>query len=148
MSVYAITDGVGIKIGHTNGRPADRLASLQTGSRVELQLLAVMAGDRSLERDLHDELADHRIRGEWFAWTPEVLEAIKAARQRAVSASLITLLHYVIASLEIARAHLIRGDHDAEDAAAAEIFRAAHRIRAVAGLLSTTSQDAKEGSKQ
>ena len=43
-----------------------RLEGLQNGSPHPLRVLATIAGDRSLERDLHEQLAAYRIRGEWF----------------------------------------------------------------------------------
>lgn len=73
QATYAIRrGGVGgpVKI----GRAADvaaRLASLQTACVEVLELIAVLKNDR--EAELHDALADHRIRGEWFDGSAEFL---------------------------------------------------------------------------
>jgi hypothetical protein len=52
-----------IKIGRAID-PLQRLAELQTGSPVKLELLAVLRGDH--EAMLHRKFADLRIHGEWF----------------------------------------------------------------------------------
>jgi hypothetical protein len=54
-----------IKIGWTIDI-AQRLTDLQIASPFILRLLAVIDGDKDLERALHERLASHRLRGEWF----------------------------------------------------------------------------------
>lgn len=64
--VYFVADEEGfIKIGHTSNLPA-RLASLKTGSRQELTLIAQHAGSRDDEVATHRRFAHLRKRGEWF----------------------------------------------------------------------------------
>lgn len=66
--VYVI-DGKGVqgvKIGWTGGEPAKRLADLQTGSPVELQVRYAIRGSRADEQAIHLLLDEHRTRGEWF----------------------------------------------------------------------------------
>lgn len=61
-----------IKIG-CSIRPPERRTSLQVGSERNLILLASIPGGPALERALHSRFALHRIRGEMFAATPELL---------------------------------------------------------------------------
>lgn len=42
------------------------MKELQTGSADQLQLLAVVSGDETLERRLHAAFAERRLTGEWF----------------------------------------------------------------------------------
>jgi hypothetical protein len=59
------------------GRAADvekRLASLQTACVEALELIAVLRNDH--EADLHERLAKHRVRGEWFDGSPEFLASL------------------------------------------------------------------------
>jgi hypothetical protein len=66
--VYFIGDGDGaaIKIGYS-ASPQKRLAGLQTGSKSNLILLGTLpALSEDRERELHEQFADLRIRGEWF----------------------------------------------------------------------------------
>ncbi len=67
MSVYYISaPEVGlVKIGHTKNIRR-RLPMLQTGSPVQLTLLAVEVGGEELESERHTTFADLRRRGEWF----------------------------------------------------------------------------------
>lgn len=65
--VYAIQQGRRglVKIGLAKA-PLARLRLLSTGSGIELQLIVAVPGDGALERELHREFADFRVRGEWF----------------------------------------------------------------------------------
>lgn len=67
MSVYLLQADKGgpIKIGFTKN-PIRRFASIQVHNHVSLALLAVLDGDRSLEKSLHAKFAGLRLRGEWF----------------------------------------------------------------------------------
>ncbi len=57
-----------VKIGHA--RDVDqRLATIQTCSPQEVELLGVMPGGGDMERCLHKLFAKLRIRGEWFRFT-------------------------------------------------------------------------------
>lgn len=69
------TDGP-IKIGHTTNVPS-RLESLQTGCHEELQLLGTVPGGQKRERQIHQQFAAARIRGEWFRATSALLTFIK-----------------------------------------------------------------------
>jgi len=70
--IYFIRAGDAVKIGFTRGDPRKRVAALQTGNAEHLRLLTYLAGHSDMEVELHDVLREHRIRGEWFRWTPEV----------------------------------------------------------------------------
>jgi len=65
-----------IKIGFTDGDPAERVRSLQTGCSATLVLLAVGEGTQADEKDLHRKLKRFRVRGEWFRPAPEVLALV------------------------------------------------------------------------
>lgn len=59
--------------------PWARLASLQTGCPEELGLLGFINAPGSaqqLEREWHARFRQDRVRGEWFALTPELMDAI------------------------------------------------------------------------
>lgn len=60
-----------IKIGFS-ASPKDRLAQLQTGSPVPLQLLASWPGSVERERRVHRYLSQFRQSGEWFEVPPFV----------------------------------------------------------------------------
>jgi hypothetical protein len=75
--VYFIQPAGGglIKIG-VAARPKQRLYHLQTGSPVELRLVGTLPGGQPLEAELHQRFAEHRVRGEWFEPTAELLSLI------------------------------------------------------------------------
>lgn len=77
-SIYFIQSGSDgpIKIGYTANPPEKRRAELQIGSSTALTLLGAIPARRPDERQLHLELADHRLDGEWFAPAPRVLALI------------------------------------------------------------------------
>lgn len=65
--IYVI-EGVGtnlVKIG-TSIDVVARLTALQAGSPVELRIEHVERGGRQREKELHEEFAEYRGRGEWF----------------------------------------------------------------------------------
>lgn len=71
-SVYFIkAAGPAIKIGFATN-VAIRIASLQTSSHEPLTLLASVAGDRALEKSLHQQFKHLKLAGEWFKDTPEL----------------------------------------------------------------------------
>lgn len=71
--VRAVTGGP-IKVGYTNNITM-RLMNMQQGNPAKLTCLRLIAGDHSLEREIHARFDKHRLLGEWFAATPE-LEAL------------------------------------------------------------------------
>lgn len=80
MSVYFIQAGKDgpIKIGTANG-VRRRMANLQSAHYEILELLGIVIGDRDVEREFHERLADSRLRGEWFRPTATVLAFIEEA---------------------------------------------------------------------
>jgi hypothetical protein len=54
-----------VKIGYSD-TPDTRLAGLQTGCPDKLSILAVVPGNRNVEKRWHDWYAGHRLQGEWF----------------------------------------------------------------------------------
>lgn len=61
-----------VKIGWTSGYIGDRIAALQTGSPVRLELLLAFPAPRDAEPQLHDRFARLREHGEWFRPTEEL----------------------------------------------------------------------------
>lgn len=81
MPVYFVQAGEGgnIKIGYARNVQS-RLSKMRVDCPAVLRLLAVCEGDVECERDLHARFAAHRVRGEWFLASPEILEFIAAQR--------------------------------------------------------------------
>lgn len=79
--VYAISRADGpIKIGFTT-QPRRRRSGLDTASPAKLDLLFFVEGSRAHERHLHQVLAAHRIRGEWFSPHPVVLATLERVKR-------------------------------------------------------------------
>lgn len=72
--IYFIRSGISgpIKIGYTDNGIHTRLMTLQTGSWEQLMLVHSMKGGEKLEKKLHKQFEEYRIRGEWF-WPSERL---------------------------------------------------------------------------
>lgn len=83
-SVYFIQQGTDgpVKIGATRNIEK-RIKTLQTGSHIPLTVLGVVPGGFELESDLHQELMDYQLEGEWFSPTPEVMAVVKRHIDRA-----------------------------------------------------------------
>lgn len=64
-NVYFIKCKQYVKIGHASD-VSKRLSELQIGCPFPLKLMAVIPGDRRLERAFHEALHAWRVRGEWF----------------------------------------------------------------------------------
>ena len=75
--VYFIRAGTSgpIKIGKAQNVRV-RLSTLQTSTAVPLHVLGIVAGGRDRERELHEQFAHLRLRGEWFVPEPELLQFI------------------------------------------------------------------------
>lgn len=80
MSVYFITArelGL-VKIGCTKDTDY-RLGVLKTSSPAALKVEAILPGYYDREKELHDQFADYRVRGEWFTITEEIENIIRSA---------------------------------------------------------------------
>lgn len=66
-----------IKIGFA-GTVAERRQTLQTALPWPLVVLATMPGDHDAERALHARFASLRLRGDWFACGPDLLDFVRA----------------------------------------------------------------------
>lgn len=81
--LYVVANEGRTKIGITRSLKA-RVSALQTGIPTEVTLHASYSLPlnmaRSIERAVHERLAEHRLKGEWFSITPaeaiEILEAL------------------------------------------------------------------------
>jgi hypothetical protein len=73
MAVYMIRAGEDgpVKIGKAVD-PIERMAVLQTYHFLTLHIMRVFEGGEVEERALHQRFARLRIRGEWFAFAPEL----------------------------------------------------------------------------
>ena len=78
--VYFIQAGENgpIKIGIAK-HPGRRLIALQSARNESLRLLAHMPGDMATEWSLHMKFAAHRIKGEWFAPSDEIMAEVAVA---------------------------------------------------------------------
>jgi hypothetical protein len=71
---YLIGHDRAVKIGWTDRHPEKRrLSQLQVASSEPLEVLGLLLGTRSTERELHRKFAQHAIRGEWFYRAEEIL---------------------------------------------------------------------------
>ena len=75
-NLYAVVDGDAVKIGIAD-KPISRWKNLQVGNPRDLILFAALPATDTLERFLHSQIAEHRIRGEWFSLHPTVLALIE-----------------------------------------------------------------------
>ena len=80
MIYFVQAAGLGfIKIGFVQFyTAAERVQELQIVSPVDLNLLKVVAGTRRTEKELHQQFASARVRGEWFKPVPELLALIES----------------------------------------------------------------------
>lgn len=67
-----------VKIG-TARNVRTRLAGLQCGTIETLRLIAVIPGARDMEKKLHSQFDEYRLRGEWFEFGPALAAIIDAA---------------------------------------------------------------------
>ena len=76
--IYAIQAGEGgpIKIGRASD-PSSRMAELQTGNPERLRLIANVCWPPEIEKCLHKFLDHHRLVGEWFRASEEVLWVVE-----------------------------------------------------------------------
>lgn len=77
MFVYVIQaqESGRIKIG-ISANPAKRLSQVQNGNPEHLRLVGAVPGGRRLESQLHSELAQYRLCGEWFEPSDGVVCAV------------------------------------------------------------------------
>lgn len=77
--IYIIRCGDAVKVGFSSD-PFTRIKELQTGNPQRLEVIAVFPGSRKLEKGIHARLNQYRISGEWFRWTPEVVNALESVK--------------------------------------------------------------------
>ncbi|GAB3161656.1 hypothetical protein GCM10027059_12380 [Myceligenerans halotolerans] len=85
MTVYLLSDGDYLKIGHTTRDVERRVRELQTGSPREIRLIAVLPGaSTDTERELHAQFAAYRVRanGEWFTTRRGSIPSSRAVRPK------------------------------------------------------------------
>jgi hypothetical protein len=66
-----------IKIGVAKD-PFARLASLQTGSPHQLEIVGLIDGDWAVEKEMHRRFADARMEGEWFRPSTALVEFVQS----------------------------------------------------------------------
>jgi DNA-binding Xre family transcriptional regulator len=69
--VYFIKAENRLKIGYAED-PSKRIPSIQTSSPFQLEVLLIIDGDYSIERDLHQKFQDFRVSGEWFEFNDDI----------------------------------------------------------------------------
>ena len=79
-SIYVIgAVGHPVKVGIADS-PRSRLSELQVGNPTDLRIYltreVLLSDARSIERECHQRMSCHHLRGEWFARTPEEAEAV------------------------------------------------------------------------
>lgn len=74
MPVYIVRAGDTdmVKIGWAND-PSDRLAALQCAHYEELHVIRLIDGPAYLEKWLHQQFSDRRLRGEWFRFLDQMM---------------------------------------------------------------------------
>lgn len=75
---FFITESGLVKIGRARNI-WKRLAQLQIGNHETLSMIGSLAGGRGLELEIHELLADTRVRGEWFRGSDTLRALIWAA---------------------------------------------------------------------
>lgn len=76
--IYFFKAGDHVKIGTTNGSISDRVAGLQTGNPIKIELLGIMLGGTNVERKLHEKFSIFRRSGEWFFYSDEIKEFVNS----------------------------------------------------------------------
>jgi hypothetical protein len=74
------TDGpvkIGIVGGKTPAAVVTRLSSLQVGNPVRLRIIGFCEGGAKEEALLHKQFDKYRVSGEWFDFTPELINLIQ-----------------------------------------------------------------------
>jgi hypothetical protein len=69
-----------VKIGYS-ANPKKRIASLQTASPTQLELIRIIEGTKDDEKDLHRKFAKLRIGGEWFTEKDELASYLGLAQR-------------------------------------------------------------------
>lgn len=85
LYAFEVEDIDAVKIGIANDVER-RLQEIQVATPLTVKLMRVWPGLACLERSIHQRVADHRIRGEWFTRSaPAVSEILCANADRLVS---------------------------------------------------------------
>jgi len=74
--IYFLRSSDYVKIGYASSEAGvdRRIAGFRTANPTSLKLIAVHAGDRRFEAQLHRKFRAHRVRGEWFIATAEIID--------------------------------------------------------------------------
>lgn len=86
--VYFIQSRGMVKIGFSS-KIANRITELSAQNPVTVRLLAVIQGGRDMERRLHEMLAEHRIKGEWFRRSDQVKAVVAEAKKGRTFANIV-----------------------------------------------------------
>lgn len=65
-----------VKIGYTKNNPLTRLFNIQVGNPYILNIIGVMEGSISMERELHEKFKHLQLQGEWFSLNDEINQFI------------------------------------------------------------------------
>ena len=83
--VYYVADGSQIKIGYSSN-PWARVSELRTANPA-IEMLTVEAGERSLEKQRHEQFSHLRTTREWFKDDPELRDFVAELRRSNVAAT-------------------------------------------------------------
>ncbi len=73
--IFSSSNGM-FKIGCTNNIQ-QRLAAIQVGNPNFIEVYATLYGGKEIEKKLHEQLAEHRVSGEWFRIDEEIIHNIR-----------------------------------------------------------------------
>ena len=85
--IYFIRSGDAIKIGHSKNDVKGRLSAIKLHSPHETELLGIVLGGRSEEKEIHSLFSRHRIRGEWFTSCEDILAYVETNKIKEPSPS-------------------------------------------------------------
>jgi hypothetical protein len=75
--IIGCAEPLSYKVGFTTKDPRKRVKQLQTGCPVPLKLLGWYPGSLRQERELHEQLAEFRLTGEWFRLDERASEILR-----------------------------------------------------------------------
>ncbi len=75
--IYFLKANDRIKIGYAND-PSTRIPSIQTSSPFELEVLLIIDGTFSKERELHEKFLEFRKSGEWFEFSEPIKKFVSS----------------------------------------------------------------------
>ncbi len=82
------------KIGYS-ATPKKRISGIQTASPLKIEIISIIAGDTTDEKELHKKFKDKRLNGEWFKYDEEIINYIREQPQKSINDEEYTECAYV-----------------------------------------------------